>query len=288
MLAYFEQAAEHYLELLEKNDDNDLNTVTYSKEEIQQKLSNATQRIHDLTEIKQQVETNDEASLTDKDARLMSVNNMGFDVAYNMQTAVDAKNHIIVAMDITNSPADQGQLYTMAVQAKQLLNAEKITVLADKGYYTGQCLEKCEQGNIIAIVSKQNPPSSTGNSGYTLDKFKYDPEKDYYSCPQGETLCNVSSDDTKEKLYRSKACKTCLHKDECTKNKRGRQIIHKCSEMLRCIFTEWIFIGRNSPCSNFCKWVNISPIGFIPGLIVFLCYFLEKDIFSGLLLLYPK
>ncbi|XEQ96386.1 hypothetical protein SPX_11830 [Sporomusa paucivorans] len=43
---------------------------------------------------------------------------MGYEVAYNMQTAVDAKNYLIVAVDVTNNPADQGQLYPMAVQAK--------------------------------------------------------------------------------------------------------------------------------------------------------------------------
>jgi hypothetical protein len=227
MLAYFEQAAERYLELLETADDNDTNnTITYSKEELQEKLTKATQRIHDLTELKQQVEESGEVSLTDKDARLMSANNMGFDVAYNMQTAVDAKNHIIVAVDTTNNPADQGQLYTMAVEAKQMLDVEEITVLADKGYYTGQCLEKCEQDNIIAIVSKQKAPSSTGNEDYIVDNFKYDAANDHYVCPQGAILCNVSKNDTKKKLYRSKACKTCIHKEECTKNKRGRQITH--------------------------------------------------------------
>ncbi|MEN6566298.1 MAG: IS1182 family transposase, partial [Veillonellales bacterium] len=64
-----------------------------------------------MTTLKQQVEETGEISLTDKDARLMSANNMGYDVAYNMQTAVDAKNHIIVAVDTNNNPADQGQLY---------------------------------------------------------------------------------------------------------------------------------------------------------------------------------
>ena len=227
MLAYFEQSAERYLELLQHSDDNDGdNAVTYSKEELQLKLANAIQRIQDLTKLKQHVKENGEVSLTDKEARLMGVNNMGFEVSYNMQTAVDAKNHLIVAADITNSPAGQGQLYEMATQAKQQLDVDDITVLADKGYYNGECIAKCEQDNIIAIVSKQNPPSSTGNANYTLDKFKYDSEKDSYICPQGEILCNVSSDDTKEKLYRSKVCKTCLHKDQCTKNKRGRQIIH--------------------------------------------------------------
>lgn len=227
MLAYFEQAAERYLELLENSDDNDAtNTINYNKEEIQQKLAKATQRIHDLTTLKQQVEENGEISLTDKDARLMSANNMGYDVAYNMQTAVDAKNHIIVAVDTINNPADQGQLYGMAFEAKQILDVEEITVVADKGYYTGQCLEKCEQNNITAIVSKQKSPSSTGNEDYLVDNFKYDAANDCYICPQGAILCNVSKNDVKRKLYRSKACKTCLHKVECTKNKRGRQIRH--------------------------------------------------------------
>lgn len=230
MLAYFEQAAERYLELLENtdatNDNNAKNTTTYSKEEMQQKLTKATQRIHDLTKLKQQVEENGEVSLTDKDARIMSVNNMGFDVAYNMQTAVDAKNHIIVAVDTTNSPADQGQLYGMAVEAKKILGVDEITVLADKGYYTGECLEKCEKDNITAIVSKQKVPSSTGNKNYILDNFKYDSTNDYYICPQGKILYKVSNDDAKRKLYRSKSCKTCIYKDDCTKNKRGRQIIH--------------------------------------------------------------
>jgi IS5 family transposase len=156
----------------------------------------------------------------------MSANNMGYDVAYNMQTAVDAKNHLIVAADVTNNPADQGQLYPMAEQAKQELDTTEITVLADKGYYSGECLKKCEENEITAIVAKQNPPSTTGNPAYTLDKFKYDKANDWYLCPHGEKLCNVSEDTAKDKLYRSKACKTCRHKNECTKNKRGRQIIH--------------------------------------------------------------
>lgn len=227
MLAYFEQVAERYLELLENNDENNAaSTIIYKKEEIQQKLVKATQRIHELNGLKQQVKENGEISLTDKDARLMSANNMGFDVAYNMQTAVDSKNHIIVAVDTINNPADQGQLYEMSAKAKQILNVEEITVLADKGYYTGECLEKCEQNNITAIVSKQKSPSSTGNEDYIVDNFKYDATNDHYICPQGEILCNVSKDDAKRKLYRSKACKTCTHKDNCTKNKRGRQITH--------------------------------------------------------------
>ena len=226
MLAHFEQSAEQYLELLEHSEDSDETTaVTCSKEDLQLKLAKATQRINELSQLKDQIEAQGEISLTDPEARLMGANNMGFDVAYNMQIAVDAKNHLIAAVDVTNNPADQGQLYQMASQAKQELGATDITVLADKGCYTGECLKQCEQNQITAIVSKQNPPSSTGNSAYTLDKFKYDKDNAWYICPQEQRLYNVSREDSKDKLYHNKACKTCVHKDECTKNKRGRQII---------------------------------------------------------------
>ncbi|CVK21394.1 MULTISPECIES: IS1182 family transposase [Sporomusa] len=226
MLAYFEQSAARYLELLEHNDDlADASHVAYSQDDIKQKLAKVNQRIQELTELKAQVDKTGEVSLTDQESRLMSVNNMGFEVAYNMQTAVDAKNHLIVAVNVTNNPADQGQLHPMAIQAKEELATDSITVLADKGYYAGECLRNCEQDQITAIVSKQNPPSSTGNPAYTLDKFQYDQENDWYICPQGQILPKVSKAETKEKMYRSKACKNCPHKKECTKNKRGRQII---------------------------------------------------------------
>lgn len=226
MLAHFEQAAEQYLELLEHSEHIDETTaVTCNKEDLQLKLAKATQRINELNQLKDHLEVRGEISLTDPEARLMGANNMGFDVAYNMQIAVDAENHLIAAVDVTNNPADQGQLYQMASQAKQELDATVLTVLADKGYYTGECLKQCEQSHITTIVSKQNPPSTTGNPAYTLDKFKYDKNNDWYICPQGKSLYNVSREDAKDQLYRSKACKTCVHKDECTKNKRGRQII---------------------------------------------------------------
>ena len=227
MLAYFEQAADRYLELLAHSDEGEGDTaIVVSKEELQTKLVRATKRIEELRKLKHQIEETGEVSLTDKEARLMSANNMGMEVAYNMQTAVDDKHHLIVAVDITNSPADQGQLYEMAAQAKQQLGVDTLTVLADKGYYNGEELEKCEQDKITTLVPKQNPPSVTGNPAYTLDKFKYDPDKGSYRCPQGQILNHVSKADAKTKLYRSKACKTCSEKDNCTKNKRGRQIIH--------------------------------------------------------------
>lgn len=38
-------------------------------------------------------------------------------VAYNVQTAVDSKHHLIVAQDVTNDVTDRDQLSRMAVEA---------------------------------------------------------------------------------------------------------------------------------------------------------------------------
>ena len=42
-------------------------------------------------------------SITDPDARLMKANNNGTDIAHNIQIAVDSKNHLVAAIDVTSS-----------------------------------------------------------------------------------------------------------------------------------------------------------------------------------------
>ena len=56
-------------------------------------------------------------SLTDPDARSMATSGRGTGiVGYNVQTAVDAKHHLIVAHEVTNVGHDRDQLATMAKQ----------------------------------------------------------------------------------------------------------------------------------------------------------------------------
>ena len=47
-------------------------------------------------------------SLTDPDARSMKTRGNGI-VGYNVQTAVDVKNHLIVEHEVTNNGSDRGQ-----------------------------------------------------------------------------------------------------------------------------------------------------------------------------------
>jgi transposase len=77
-------------------------------------------------------------SLSDPDARSMATSGKGTGVVgYNVQTAVDAEHHLIVAHEVTNVGNDRGQLSRMAGEAKAAMGAQTLEVLADRGYFSG-------------------------------------------------------------------------------------------------------------------------------------------------------
>ena len=78
-------------------------------------------------------------SLTDPDARSMATSGKGTGVVgYNVQAAVDTKNHLIVAHEVTNVGHDRGQLSKMGKQAQDATGHDALTVIADRGYFKGE------------------------------------------------------------------------------------------------------------------------------------------------------
>jgi hypothetical protein len=69
---------------------------------------------------------------TEPEAKLMRTPH-GHAVAYNAQTAVDAKHKLIVAFELTNEGNDYRQLYPMAAQGKDAVGADQVTAVADTG-----------------------------------------------------------------------------------------------------------------------------------------------------------
>ncbi|MBQ3145761.1 MAG: transposase [Clostridia bacterium] len=150
----------------------------------------------------------------------MKTSNNGTDISHNVQISVDNKADLVVAIDVTSNPADQGQLSNMAIKSKEELKVAELTVLADKGYWNGEELKKCEENNITTIVSS---PEEHGTIGYKKSDFKYNKEKDYYVCPMGKILPRTGN---KEKRYKNtKVCKECPNRNKCTKNKTGKSLV---------------------------------------------------------------
>ena len=85
-------------------------------------------------------------SLTDPDARSMATSGKGTGmVGYNVQTAVDAKHHLIVAHEVTNVGNDRSQLVDHGrAGARGDGRARSSTALADRGYFNGEEVLACE------------------------------------------------------------------------------------------------------------------------------------------------
>ncbi len=75
-------------------------------------------------------------------------------VGYNVQTAVDAQHHLIVAHDVTNVGHDRDQLSNMAGQAKAVMGVEALDVLADRGYFKGEEVLACAPLSVTPYVPK--------------------------------------------------------------------------------------------------------------------------------------
>ena len=209
-IEHFQRLVEEYNRELDVNDEK-LSAAETKIEEAQNMVD--MMKNADITEI----------SLTDPDSRLMGLANGGYEVGYNVQNAVDSKAHIIVITDVVMTPADQGQLYKMAHEVTEILQSEDenpLTVLADKGYFEGHDIQKCEDDpKISAIVSR---PAEKGNDGFKKSQFTYNAENDSYTCPVGQILHRTGN---KKLTYENnRACKGCQFHEQCTKRARGRVI----------------------------------------------------------------
>src|SRR6266853_1331059 len=158
--------------------------------------------------------------VSEPEAKLMRTPH-GHAVAYNAQIAVDAKHKLIAAFELTNEGNDYRQLHPMAVQGKQAVGADKVTVVADTGYSNGEHGALCEQEGITAVVPRAETVNPNGPQYFSRDRFSYDSKNDNWRCPAGATLSLFKTSHTqKKKEYTSRACGTCALKPQCTKAAR--------------------------------------------------------------------
>lgn len=213
------EKAEQYMKLLDTCDQEEGNRPQLSRDEIIAKIDKINDRLVELSLLKEDVMRNGTKYETDPDSRMMKANNQGADICHNVQIAVDDKNHMVVAVDVTSQPVDKEQLYNIASQAKDNLQVEEITVIADKGYYSAKQFEMCEQNGIRPIVAEANQTHHVENGEYEKDNFIFDEETGCYTCPAGAVLKPITLNSGCRKYYNRKACQDCPQKEKCTSGK---------------------------------------------------------------------
>jgi transposase len=240
--AMIEEKANNYLKELDEldNDETDDSGPAYRKEEVEAALQRLTERKIKYDDLQQQLDNTEEKqiSTSDSDSRAIIINKNIVEVSYNTQSAVDAKHHLFVHAEATNTN-DGKALHRAAVQAKENIGLKKedaIDVLSDKGYHTGAELQQCHDENIQTFVAfKEQPSVKHLQKEFLSTQFVYNKKQDSYTCPAGETLTSLGTWHYKKgdagetsyrfKTYRTDGCKSCSLKRHCTKlNKR---IIHR-------------------------------------------------------------
>ena len=224
-----EASMARYLAALERADRQDGDVAEAKTARLKEKIEGLRRQMQSLKEMGWQVEAapDKQVSLTDPDARSMATSGKGTGiVGYNVQVAVDAEHHLIVAHEVTNVGSDRAQLASMGRKAREATGCEEVTVVADRGYYTGEEVLACEGTGVLPCVPKTLTSGNAKRGLFTGQDFLYDAENDRYTCPAGQYLTKgkVRSDrrDTIDHYRNLTACPSCVLKPRCTLDKVKR------------------------------------------------------------------
>jgi CheY-like chemotaxis protein len=195
---------------------------------LREKIILLDQRMQHLKTIETLVQAapDKQISLTDPDARSMATSGKGTGiVGYNVQTAVDARHHLIVAHDVTNVGNDRGQLSAMAQQAQAATGCQDLAVIADKGYFKGEEIVACQDVGMTPFVPRPSTSASKAEGRFDKHDFVYLAEENVYRCPAGEQLswryASVEDGMTLH-VYRAATCQDCRLKAQCTTGPQRR------------------------------------------------------------------
>jgi hypothetical protein len=115
-------AIARYLAAMDAADRQEGEAARGKSARLKDKIASLRQQMQCLRAMEQRVRAapDQQVSLTDPDARSMATSGKGTGVVgYNVQAAVDAKHHLIVAHEVTNEGHDRAQLANMAGQAQE-------------------------------------------------------------------------------------------------------------------------------------------------------------------------
>ena len=228
---------DEYMKTLDSNDAaEDSGGREKTKDEI-------TQIIKDLREHKERYQGyaddlektgEKQKSQTDADSRLMTTNSQKMDVCYNIQTAVDAKNKLIVEFEVSNQGNDKNFITPMANISQELLETEQITVVADAGYESiGDIIDARNRGVDVHVAGTDFDICVPAKEGEQTEihthkdgRCVYIAERNIALCPMGNILYPAFYRKQKKikggdgVFYNYEACQQCTCK--CTKDARGR------------------------------------------------------------------
>ena len=228
-LEQIEESVARYLSQLDTADRQEPSEALATRTaHLKEKLARLASELQRLKAIEQEMlaSPDEQISLTDPDSRSMATSGRGSGVVgYNVQVAVDTEHHLIVAHEVTNSGSDRSQLANIASQAKDVLGAEHLDAVADRGYFNSPEILACEQANITVTLPKPMTSGAKSDGRFGKQDFVYLAKEDVYRCPAGDKLTyRYTNEESGRTLrhYWTGACRQCSLKSQCAKANERR------------------------------------------------------------------
>ena len=229
-LEYIDKKLEEHNRALSKADGD-------KKAEIQVDIDHRKEQRKKYEGIKKELDKNTstespQLSTSDPDSRHQIVRGTITEVCYTAQTTVDAKHKLLIDYKLTNQN-DKKAMGMMLKRAKSVLRTNQFTALYDKGYHTGSEFHIADRLGVKTLVAIPGigRSSQAPNPDYNAENFVYDKQTDSYTCPQGHCLTSnqtlYKARNYTFKQYKTKACKVCPVRHECTTAKVNGKVVQR-------------------------------------------------------------
>ena len=227
-IAYIDARLEEYNAALAKEDGDVL-----EKQIIEKKIKKHTIQKQKYIGYQNTIDTTGvtQISTSDPDSRQIMTRNNISEVAYTVQTTVDALHNIPIDFKVTNEN-DSKAMGGMLRRSKTIFGHNNFTAIYDKGYHTGSEFDYANKLGIDVLVAIPGVSAHAPDLAFDVEHFIYNKETDTYTCPANETLTTNGNwyakkngkSITQMKHYKTSACLTCKLFTKCTKNAKGRLI----------------------------------------------------------------
>ena len=165
--------------------------------------------------------------------------------AYSDNYLIDTDHGVIVDVEASRAirTAEVGATQTMIDRTRDRFDLTPERLAADTAYGSGEMLGWLEARQIephIPVIDK----SERRDGAFSKAEFRYDPERDEYTCPGGKALKKywrqmktprdgVGKDGFRKYFARKQDCSACVLKEQCTPNQPTRKISRHVHEAAR-------------------------------------------------------
>jgi transposase len=214
---HLEQAREAVRQLSEEADDEGSNRRRQAARErkVRERTERMEQALEELPKVEAGKRTQEQrrqarVSEVEPEARQQHESNGGWGLGYNAQLATDAKEKIVVGVELTNNASDARQLTPTLDDVERRLEQKPKQVLADAGYATRANIEAMERDKIEYMTPAPAPDKGLKAAlkaagigpGYEPKFFIYDEATDSFVCPAGRRLAYQRTSVKRERRYR--------------------------------------------------------------------------------------